>query len=190
MREIRVKAPADEGARVAELAFSLDGVARVGVAQEYVHGPGVTNDVVSVETSTPVAKCLVDALLAAPFFEPGTYSLSVRELRAIVTRGDERDRTCAVPETDVAHDLFCHATAGQVFLYWSLSNLPTTVTLTCDDTWQCGGARSNVCLEPGGGKTRAADFFTVGQDVLTSSGALDGTPGATADEFDIAARGW
>jgi hypothetical protein len=59
-----------------------------------------------------------------------------------------------------------HATSGQVLVDWNLTNLPSTVSPSCDDTWKCGGARCNVCLalDGSGGYTFGPDKIVVGYD--------------------------
>jgi hypothetical protein len=128
MREVGVKAPAGKGAEVAGLAPRPGGVGRARVYREFVHGPDVENDVVSLEASTPDARRFVAAVLAAPFFEPGAYAPSVREPRAVVAPGDEHAlaRPFVEPGVDVTQDLFqlSHVTPGHVLRVAVASLLP------------------------------------------------------------------
>jgi hypothetical protein len=64
------------------------GIDRVTVADVYVYGPDAPRQVVSVETSTPKARAFVEALLTAPVFAGSDFSMTSRELRAIVDDGD------------------------------------------------------------------------------------------------------
>ena len=84
MHEVRVTVPEGDSSRVAEVALAA-GIKQVAVQKIYVHGPNHEMEVVSAETSTPCAKSFIDGLLSAPWFDPKGYSLTARELRAILT---------------------------------------------------------------------------------------------------------
>ena len=67
MRLVRVKAPEGAALEVARLAFEK-GISQVSVHQEKSltrDGREQIKDVVDVETATPTAKALLDALIAA-----------------------------------------------------------------------------------------------------------------------------
>ena len=66
------------------------GIERVTVANVYVHGPDARRQVVSVETSTPKARAFVERILASPVFAGSDFSMTSRELRAVVDDGDSR----------------------------------------------------------------------------------------------------
>jgi hypothetical protein len=88
VRLVKVKAPEGKGEQVAAVAFGV-GIAQVSIHQERVYRraqPPETVDVVDLETATPTAKAFLDALLAAPFFDPQAYQLAVRQPRAVVSR--------------------------------------------------------------------------------------------------------
>lgn len=81
-------------------------------------GPNRHKEVVSAETSTPRARAFIDALLAAPWFDVKEYSLTAREVRAIVTDEPiaEITRPRLQPPVDVLEDLWqlSHLTSSYV----------------------------------------------------------------------------
>jgi len=107
MHEVKVTVPHGESGRVAEIALAV-GIKQVAVHKIYVHGPNQEMEVVSAETSTPCAKTFIDGLFAAPWFDPARYSLTARELRAILTHEPLRDvtRPMVEPALDVLEDLW------------------------------------------------------------------------------------
>jgi hypothetical protein len=115
MHEIRATVPQEYVAETARLAHDA-GIERVSVADVYIDGPDVRRKVVSVETSTPKARLFVEALLAFPGLATTDYSLTSRELRAIVDRGDlaELTKPMSEPFPDVIQDLWqlSHVTAS------------------------------------------------------------------------------
>jgi hypothetical protein len=82
VREIRVKVPEGKNGEIARIALRA-GIDEVAVTQLYLHGPNRSADLISVEVSTPKAKAFVDALRAHENLDPGTWSISSREVRAI-----------------------------------------------------------------------------------------------------------
>lgn len=125
MRLVTVRSPEGRGAEVAELALA-SGAAQASVSQARVYRTGrgaITGDMVELEAATPTAKAFVEALTAAPFFEPGEYSIAVRHPRSVVARDGPRRETrpIVVPTADIYEDLwqFSHVTVsliGRVFL--------------------------------------------------------------------------
>jgi hypothetical protein len=119
MRLVKVKAPQGRGEDVARLALSV-GVAQAGVYQQIAHkrDGAETVDVVDIETSTPTAKVFVEALMAAPYYDPHQVSYSLREARAIVGAEPPREvtRPFVEPTTDVLDELwqFSHLTPSFV----------------------------------------------------------------------------
>jgi hypothetical protein len=107
MHEIRVKAPQGMGAEIAALALR-SGIEEASVQPLYLHGPNRTADQVSVEVSTPKAKAFVDAIMAHQQFDPEKWSITSRELRAIVSRSPVRETTRPMvePAIDVFEDLW------------------------------------------------------------------------------------
>jgi hypothetical protein len=99
-------------ARLARVA-AID---RVTVADIYVYGPDARRQVVSVETSTPRARTFVAALLESEALTGADYSLTSREVRAIVDGSDLADltRPMSEPFPDVIQDLWqlSHLTAS------------------------------------------------------------------------------
>jgi hypothetical protein len=87
VRLVKVTVPEGQGAAVARLAHGV-GIEGVGVYQRFEHrarGPDVRRDVVDIETSTPAARAFVDALMAAPFYDPREYAVSVRAAWTVVS---------------------------------------------------------------------------------------------------------
>src|SRR5579884_2372930 len=107
MHEIRVKAPAGKGAEIAAAALKT-GIAEASLSTVYVHGPDERHDMVSVEVSTRQAKMFVDAVFKHESFDPHTWSITARELRAIFSRQPAREITYPLPEPtiDVFEDLW------------------------------------------------------------------------------------
>jgi uncharacterized membrane protein len=107
MHEIRATLPPEHVAEAARLALAA-GIERVTVTDVYVHGPDARRQIVSVETSTPKARAFVEAFLGSPVFSTGDYSLTSRELRAIVDGSDlaELTRPMSEPFPDVIQDLW------------------------------------------------------------------------------------
>jgi hypothetical protein len=89
MHEIRATIPTKHVGEVTRLAREA-GIDRVPVSDVYVHGPDAPQQVICVETSTPKARAFVEALLASADLQGTDYSLSSRELRAIVNGDDLR----------------------------------------------------------------------------------------------------
>jgi len=117
MHEIKVMVPVDVVPEVARLARSA-AIERVTVAEVYVYGPDARRHVVSVETSTPRARIFVAALLGSETLTGSDYSLTSREVRAIVDGSDLADLTkpMSEPFPDVIQDLWqlSHLTASYV----------------------------------------------------------------------------
>jgi hypothetical protein len=120
MRLVRVKTPEGKGADVAQMAVEV-GISEASVYQVQVHGgeggPHV-KDVVDVGTSTPKAKAFVDAVMAAPFYDPREYSIDTRQPRAVASKEDVRGvtRPIVIPEPDIYEELwqFGHVTLSFV----------------------------------------------------------------------------
>lgn len=127
MHEIRATLPAEHVGTAARLANEA-GIASVAVSDVYLHGREEEQKVVSVETSTPKARAFVDALLGSASLKGVDYSLTSRELRAIVSGEDilELTRPMIEPFPDVIQDLwqlshltvsyFARAAAGAILL--------------------------------------------------------------------------
>jgi hypothetical protein len=107
MHEIRATLPPEQVAAATRLARQA-GIDRVSVADVYVHGPDQKRQIVSVETSTPKARAFVDALLGSADIRGADYSITSRELRAIVNGDDVGALTkpMSEPFPDVIQDLW------------------------------------------------------------------------------------
>ncbi|MDP9112518.1 MAG: DUF389 domain-containing protein [Acidobacteriota bacterium] len=117
MHEIRATLPSEHVQEAIHLARAA-GIDRVTVAEVYVHGPDVRRQTISVETSTPKARAFVEAFLRSAGLRGVDYSLTSRELRAIVNGDDISDvtRPMSEPFPDVIQDLWqmSHITASYV----------------------------------------------------------------------------
>jgi hypothetical protein len=117
MHEIRATLPPEYVDTAARLATEA-GITSVAVSDVYLHGRNEGRKIISVETSTPRARAFVDALLASPHFRDVDYSLTSRELRAIVSGEDIHDltRPMSEPFPDVIQDLWqlSHLTVSYV----------------------------------------------------------------------------
>jgi hypothetical protein len=120
MRLIKVSAPAGMGEKVAQTAFSA-GIEKVSLYKtESLQATGAreTKDTVDIETSTPLGKRFVDALLDADFYDKENFSLAVRQPRAIVSSEKLEKLTVPLvePATDMLEELwqFSHVTLGFV----------------------------------------------------------------------------
>jgi hypothetical protein len=115
MHEIRATISPEQVGEATRLARTV-GIERVTVTEVYVYGPDAKRQTVSVETSTPKARAFVDAFLESPVLTGTDYSLTFRELRAIVDRSDLADLTRPMnePFPDVIQDLWqlSHVTAS------------------------------------------------------------------------------
>jgi hypothetical protein len=103
MRLVKVQAPEGQGDAVAQLAFAA-GIAKATVRQEQVCRPNQrteTKDVVDVEIATPTAKQFIEAVMAAPFFDPRAYSITVRQPRAVAADLSLRQLTMPLVEPSI-----------------------------------------------------------------------------------------
>lgn len=118
MRAIKITVPKDLSRDVVDLAFRHGASGAVVHSVDHFEAGGKRRDkaVVDLETSTPEAKVIIDALLAAGFFDTATCSVSTRQPRAIVSKEDYSKITVpwVEPAVDIYQELwqFCHVTAG------------------------------------------------------------------------------
>lgn len=141
MHEIRVTVPQGLAGDVAELAKRA-GIPQVSVYQIFTIGPNVHKEVVSAETSTPLAKKFVDSVLTSEWFDCAEASVSSRQLRAVVTNSHPREitRPMLEPPINVFEDLWqlnhitisyvARCVAGALLLaYGMLENDPVTIVV-------------------------------------------------------------
>jgi hypothetical protein len=141
MHEIRVTVPQGRAKDVAELAMRA-GISQVSIYPVFSHGPNQTKEVVSAETSTPLAKKFADSVLTSPWFNAAESTISSRELRALVTNQHAHDITEPMlePPVNVFEDLWqlnhvtisyvARAFAGACLLaYGMLENDPITIVV-------------------------------------------------------------
>jgi hypothetical protein len=107
MHEIRATIPPECVSEAAHLALAA-GIERVTVAEVFVHGPDVNRRTLSVETSTPKAKAFVEGFLGSPVFSKVDYTLTSREVRAIVDNESlsSLTRPLSEPFPDIIQDLW------------------------------------------------------------------------------------
>ncbi|RDV11918.1 hypothetical protein DXT99_23110 [Pontibacter diazotrophicus] len=125
MRLVTVKAPAGQGKDVVAIALEV-GVSHVSVHQAKEHisdGREVTQDVVEVATATPKAKRFIENLMESSFYEPATYTFTVRHPESLFGSQPPETETHPItrPTTDVYEELwqFTKVTVslvGRVFL--------------------------------------------------------------------------
>ncbi|ARS34690.1 hypothetical protein [Pontibacter actiniarum] len=125
MRLITVKAPEGQGKNITEVAFKA-GADQVSVQQAKQHTPDrqvITLDVVEVETATPKAKALIEAMMVAPFYDPKSFSFTIRHPESVFASAPPSKETYPItrPSTDVYEELwqFVQVTislVGRVFL--------------------------------------------------------------------------
>jgi hypothetical protein len=120
VRLVKVQVPQGQGDAITQIAFAV-GIGQVTVRQEQIQRPDQerkTRDVVDVEVATPTAKTFIDAVMAAQFYNPDDYAITVRQPRSIVSRELPAKLThpLAEPTTDLLEELwqFSHITAGFV----------------------------------------------------------------------------
>jgi hypothetical protein len=120
MRLVKISAPEGMGGEVAQKAFSV-GIEKVSRRQDESHYPDgkvERKDIIDVETSTPLAKRFIDAVMAADFYAPEEISINVRQPRSIISGKNIRELTKPLvePSTDILEELwqFSHITYGFV----------------------------------------------------------------------------
>ncbi|MCA1615975.1 MAG: hypothetical protein LC800_18110 [Acidobacteria bacterium] len=109
MRLVRITVPEGKGEEVARLALKV-GIGRASVQplQFFTRDGRETREAVDVSVSTPEGKAFIDAVMAAPFFDPAEYSINVREPRSVLSgEGPRRlTRPIVIPETDLYEELW------------------------------------------------------------------------------------
>ena len=107
MHEVRVSAPEEKSGAIADLALRV-GIAQVSIYDVQVLGAKRRKQIVSVETSTPLAKQFIDAMFSAPWFDAKQCSITTRELRAILSSEPvgKITRPMIEPALDVLEDLW------------------------------------------------------------------------------------
>ncbi len=117
MHEVRVTIPPESVGEAARLAREA-GIGRVSVSDVFVHGPQAALKQVSVETSTPLAKAFVDAVLGSPSLAKAGRTVTSRELRAVLDGQPFAavTRPLSEPFADVIQDFWqlSHVTASYV----------------------------------------------------------------------------
>jgi uncharacterized membrane protein len=94
------------------------GVQEVTIYKVFAYSTNQEKEVVSTETSTPLAKAFIDALFAADCLDRNTSSISTRQLRAVRAKASsfEITKPMVMPALDVFEDLWqlSHVTIGYV----------------------------------------------------------------------------
>ena len=125
MRLVTVRAPKGHGQQVAALAFAAD-IKQVGYHEaKALHADKTVHeqDIIQVETATPKAKEFIETLMVASFYDPATYSFTVRHPESVFASEPPGKETHPIirPTTDVYEELwqFTKITVslvGRVFL--------------------------------------------------------------------------
>jgi hypothetical protein len=107
MHEISVTVPEGRAKDVVDLA-KKSGIPQVAVYPVFAHGPDCVKEVISAETSTPLAKKFADAVLTSDWFDIAESSISSRQLRAVVSNSTPYDVTKPMlePPVNVFEDLW------------------------------------------------------------------------------------
>lgn len=110
MRLIKVRLPKNASQQVVELAFSK-GVKEVSVNEEqlFQNDKTVTAvDVVHLQTNTPKAKAFIEALTSADYYDPMTYSFTIRHPESIFASEAPEEETDPItrPTADVYEELW------------------------------------------------------------------------------------
>jgi hypothetical protein len=107
MHEIRATIPVDSVPDVVRIAQSV-GITEATTSEVFVHGPNTKRILFSVETSTPKARALAEALTNAEGLKGTGFTLTSRELRAIVSGASVEALTIPMSEPfpDVVQDLW------------------------------------------------------------------------------------
>lgn len=119
MRLITVRAPEGHGSAVIDLAFA-SGISEVSLHHAEFRRSQQSpkqQEVIDIETSTPAAKEFIETLMAAPFFDPTEYALSIRHPRSLVGSEHPESETypMAMPTIDVFEELWKYS-----HITWSL----------------------------------------------------------------------
>ena len=125
MRLVTVRAPKGHGQQISALAFKAD-IEQVSYHEAtalHANNTSTAQDVVQLETATPKSKKFIEALMEASFYDPITYSFTVRHPESIFASEPPEEETHPIvrPTTDVYEDLwqFSKITVslvGRVFL--------------------------------------------------------------------------
>ena len=120
MRLITIHTPKGEGQRVAELAFKK-GISTVAIAETTLHqkeGAPRSADVVDIQSNTPKVKELIESLMVAPFYNPASYSFTIKHPESLFASEplEEETKPLTRPTTDVYEELwqFCKITISLI----------------------------------------------------------------------------
>ncbi len=133
--------PEGRSEAVAKLAIG-SGIKEVSIYPVYAYGPNCRKEIISAQTSTPLAKKFADAVLNAEWFDAMESSISSRQLRALINESDAYDVTKPMlePPIDVFEDLWqlnhitvsyaARAAGGAILLaYGMLKNDPVMIVV-------------------------------------------------------------
>ena len=110
MRLITIRTPEGEGNKVVEIAFEK-GIEEAAISTAAVHRSGkgiLKQDVVNIETTTPLAKNFIEAFMEAPFYDPKSYSFTIRHPESLFGAKPPKEETIPIirPTTDVYQELY------------------------------------------------------------------------------------
>lgn len=118
MRAIKICVPKELSADVLDVIFLHGATGATVHSVDHFDAAAKPQDkvVIDIETSTPTAKVVTDALIAAAFFDRSSCSVSTRQPRAIVSKEKFSDLTVPwiEPAVDICQELwqFSHVTVG------------------------------------------------------------------------------
>lgn len=117
MQQITVVTPQGKAKPVVRLA-QKQGIGQVAVAPVYVYGPDQEHEEITVECSAPQAAQFIEAVMAAPFYDPQDYTISADELLSIIDSDppEKISWPLKISSTTILQDLWMqnHITVGYV----------------------------------------------------------------------------
>ena len=110
MRLVTIRSPKGKGKQVADIAFRNE-ISEVGFHEAKVLSSSKTiteQDVVQIETATPKAKKFIEELMDAPFYDPTTFSFTIRHPESVFASEPPEKETHPIirPTTDVYEELW------------------------------------------------------------------------------------
>ena len=125
MRLITIRTPQGKAQQVVEIAFKA-GIkeAAISAATTYSSSENVVlQDVIDIETNTPLANKFIDSFMDAPLYDPNSYSFTMRHPESIFSSNHPSKETHPIfrPTPDVYQELYQFtkvtvSLVGRVFL--------------------------------------------------------------------------
>lgn len=121
MRIVTIRAPKGHSRNIADIA-SVAGIDRVGILQGKAIQKGKESfdeDVIEVHSATPKVKKFIESVMESDFYEPKTYSFSIRHPESVFAAEPPKVETYPIvrPSTDVYAELwqFSNITVSLIF---------------------------------------------------------------------------